>query len=62
MLASPAAAADTRLEVKVVDEGVALLGPDGVIAVLPQEAAAAVGRRLLQAADDQADIYQKPLG
>jgi hypothetical protein len=62
-------AAGGPLEVADVDGGVALVGPDGVLAVLTSEAAAETGRRLLSRGEKgdpgttpSPAIYQKPLG
>jgi hypothetical protein len=56
-------AANAPLEVADVDGSVALLGPDGLLAVLTADAAAETGRRLLVRSErEPSAVYQKPLG
>lgn len=55
---------DTPLEVSLVEDEVAITGPDGACLSLTREAAIASAKRLLAAAEGARDeeIYQKPLG
>lgn len=60
----PREAFETPLEVSLVDDEVAITGPDGVAISLTREAAITSAKRLLQAAGGEApiEVYQKPLG
>jgi hypothetical protein len=54
--------ADEPLEVEAIEGEVVVTGPDGAAVTLTAEAAIASARRLLRAAGQPAETYQKPLG
>jgi hypothetical protein len=58
---------EDSLEIADVDGHVAIVGPDGLLAILTRKAAAETARRLHSIAgsaepDALTDVYQKPLG